>query len=180
MKKRRARMKENSLADIIGYEGDRSDLYREIGRFVFEYSRLEHDLRTHLRRKAQIPFDFGTPIMSAFDFAKLCNALIAVSEIEEADGKPDPTIKDLLKRAKAINDIRVAVVHGLWMSTFAGDRAKHISRNSMKPTNYFEYEGDLDEQSDLIVKLRAELAEAIHAGHERRGPKLAKKRRKID
>ncbi|MBN9004880.1 MAG: hypothetical protein J0H40_05640 [Rhizobiales bacterium] len=180
MKKRRARMKENSLADIIGFEGDRGDLYREIGRFVFEYSRLEHDLRSHLRRKAQVPFDFDTPIMSAFDFARLCNAMIAVSEIEEADGKPDPVLKDLLKQAKAINDIRVAVVHGRWMSTYAGDRARHVSRNSMKPTNYFENEGDLDEQSDAIVKLRADLAEAVHAGNERRGPKAVKKRRKLD
>jgi hypothetical protein len=125
-----------SLADIIAFEGDKSDLFREIGRFVFEYSRLEHDLRTYLRRKAQVPFDFNTPIMSAFDFARLCNALIAVSE--------------------------------------------HVSRSSMKPTNYFENEGDLDEQSDAIVKLRAHLAEAIRAGNERRGPKAVKKRRKVD
>ncbi|WP_375312851.1 hypothetical protein WHZ77_06105 [Bradyrhizobium sp. A5] len=172
-------MKENSLADIIAFEGDKSDLFREIGRFVFEYSRLEDELRTHLRRKAQVPFDFNTPIMSAFDFARLCNALIAVSEIEE-DGKPDPALEKLLKQALKINEKRVAVVHGRWMSTYAGDRAQHVSRSSMKPTNYFENEGDLDEQSDAIVKLRADLAEVIHAGNERRRPKIAKKRRKID
>ncbi|ABE39400.1 hypothetical protein IP86_02690 [Rhodopseudomonas sp. AAP120] len=180
MKQRRARMKENILADIIGFNGDRRDLYCEIGRFIFEYSALEQDLRRHLRRKAQVPFDFDAPIMSAFDFARLCNAMNAVSAIEEADGLPDPAIKHLMSKALKINDARVAVVHGSWMSTYAGDRARYVSRTSMKPANHFEFAGDLDELSDSIVKLRREISEAISAGDERRGPKIVKKRRKID
>lgn len=40
----------------------------------------------------------------------------------------------------------------------------------MKQQRMFEYEGDLDEHSDGIVKLRAEIAEAVRAGDERRGP----------
>jgi hypothetical protein len=180
MKKRRARMDASIiLADIIAFEGDRSDLFGEIGRFVFEYSRLEHDLRTYLRRKAQVPYDFGTPIMSAFDFARLCSALVAVSAIEE-DGDPDPALKKLLNKAQDINQVRVAVVHGRWMSTYAGDRAEHVSRSSMKPQRYFEHAGDLDEYSDAIVKLRAQIAEAVRAGNKRRGPKAVKKRRKLD
>jgi hypothetical protein len=180
MKKRRARKGDNILADIIGFDGDRRDLYCEIGRFIFEYSGLEHDLRRHLRRKAQVPFDFDAPIMSAFDFARLCNALVAVSAIEEADGLPDPAIKGLMSKALRINEARVAVVHGSWMSTYAGDRARHVSRTSMKPVNYFEHAGDLDDLSDAIVKLRRDISNAISDGDERRGPKVVKKRRKID
>jgi hypothetical protein len=46
----------------------------------------------------------------------------------------------------------------------------------MKQHKLFEYEGDLDEASDAIVELRAEIAAAIHAGDERR-PKPKKRKR---
>jgi hypothetical protein len=42
----------------------------------------------------------------------------------------------------------------------------------MRQQRMFEHEGDLDEQSDKIVKLRADIAEAVNAGDERRGPRL--------
>ena len=90
MKSRRARM-QNSLADIIGYDGDRTALYREIGRFVFEYSQLEFDLRRILRRKVGIAIEHDDIMTAGFDFAKLIAAVIAASAIEEG-GKPDPAL----------------------------------------------------------------------------------------
>jgi hypothetical protein len=173
LKKRRARM-ENSLADIIGWDGDKSDLYREIGRFVFEYSQLEFDLRRIFRKKIGIDFEHDDIMTVGFDFAKLCAALIAASAIEE-DGEADPILKKLLGRCHKINDVRVAVVHGRWSSTFGGDRAIHVARGSMKQQPMFEYEGDLDEHSDAIVKLRADIADAVSAGDERRGPPKKKR-----
>jgi hypothetical protein len=174
-KKRRARMV-NSLADIIGWNGDRSDLYREIGRFVFEYSQLEFELRRIFRTKVRIAIEHDDIMTAGFDFARLCAALLAASAIEE-DGKPDPALAKLLNQCKRVNEVRIAVVHGRWSSTYGGDRAIHVGRNSMKQERMFEYEGDLDEHSDAIVKLRADIAEAFTAGDERR-PKPKKRKRK--
>lgn len=173
MKKRRARM-ENSLADIIDWSGDKSDLYREIGRFVFEYSQLEFDLRKIFRKKIGIDFEHDDIMTVGFDFAKLCAALVAASAIEE-DGEADPVLKKLLGQCHKINEVRVAVVHGRWSSTFGGDRAIHVARGSMKQQRMFENEGDLDEYSDAIVKLRANIMEAVSAGNERRGPPKKKR-----
>ena len=79
-KKRRAR-RENSLADIIGWSGDKSDLYREIGRFVFEYSQLEAELRRVFRKKVSIDLEHDLEhndiMTAAFDFAKLVTAILA-------------------------------------------------------------------------------------------------------
>lgn len=176
VKKRRARM-QNSLADIIGYDGDRGALYREIGRFVFEYSQLETDLRRIFRRKVGFTLDHDDIMTAGFDFARLCTALIAASAIEEG-GKADQALEKLIKACHDVNTVRIAVVHGRWSSTYGGDRAIHVARGSMKQHRMFEYEGDLDEESDRIVKLRAAIAEAVSAGDQRRGPPKKKRRRK--
>jgi hypothetical protein len=172
-KKRRTRM-ENSLADIIGWTGDKGDLYREIGRFVFEYSQLEFDLRSIFRRMVGFDFEHDDIMTAGFDFARLCAALIAASAIEE-DGKPDPTFEKLISQCKRINEVRIAVVHGRWSSTYGGDRAIHVGRNSMKQQRMFEYAGDLDEHSDAIVNLRAKIADLVSAGDDHRGPRKKKR-----
>jgi hypothetical protein len=75
VKKRRARMEANSLADIIAWPGDKSDLFREIGRFVYEYSQLEFDLRKTFRKKVGIDFEHDDIMTAGFDFAKLARPL---------------------------------------------------------------------------------------------------------
>lgn len=175
-KKRRARM-EAMLADIIGFEGDRSDLFREIGRFVFEYSQLEAELRRIFRKKVGIDFEYEDIMTAAFDFAKLVTALLAASAIEEdrADEKPDPALEKLLKACHKVNEARVAVVHGRWSSTYGGDRVYQVARGSMKQQKMFEYEGDLDDLSESIINLRKDIVEAVRAGDERRGPPKKKR-----
>lgn len=176
MKKRRARM-ENSLADIIAWPGDKSDLFKEIGRFVYEYSQLEADLRKIFRKKMGYDLEHDDIMTAGFDFAKLVTAIIAASVIEEdrEDDKPDMALKALLNKCHDVNAVRIAVVHGRWSSTFGGDRVVQVARGSMKQQKMFEYEGDLDEHSDGIVKLRADIAEAVRAGDERRGPPKKKR-----
>ena len=111
---------------------------------------------------------------AGFDFAKLWTALVAASAIEE-DGDADPVFKKLMGKCHDVNAVRIAVVHGRWNSTFGGDRAIHVARGSMKQQRMFEYEDDLDEHSDGIVKLRAEIAEAVRAGNQRRRPPKKKR-----
>lgn len=141
---------------------------------MFEYSQLEFDLRRIFRKKVGFDFEHDDIMTAGFDFARLCTALIAASAIEE-DGKTDPAFEKLISQCKRVNDVRIAVVHGRWSSTYGGDRAIHVGRNSMKQQRMFEYAGDLDEHSDAIVKLRASIAEVVSAGDERRGPPKKKR-----
>jgi hypothetical protein len=75
-----------------------------------------------------------------------------------------------LKACKAINDIRVAVVHGRWVSTLGGDSVLQVSRGTMKRHRLLEKEGELDRHSDAIIKLRVDIADAICAASKRRKP----------
>lgn len=155
------------LADIIAYDGDKSALYAEIGRFVFEFSLLEATLRRILRRKLKLHVAYKDIMTAGFDFAKLVTAVLAASALEEG-GKPEPALQKLLNRCHDINALRVAVVHGQWSSTLGGDSAYHVTRGSMTQKRFFEYEGDLDAASDEIVKLRDDINAAISRSNERR------------
>jgi hypothetical protein len=158
------------LAYLVENDGDKSDLYHEIGRFVFEYSKLEFALRRHFRRKVGYKLEFDDVMSTGFDFAKLCNALLALSATE-AGGNSDPTLKGLIDECHRINAVRVAVVHGTWFSTRAEDRVVHVSRSSMRRQTLFRKAGDLDKHTDAMIKLRDDIAEAICAANEARGAK---------
>ncbi len=169
MSRRRVSVEQNPLAFVIANDGDKSDLFRQIGRFVFEYSQLEFDLRRHFRRKIGFALQFGDVMLTGFDFARLCNAIKKVSAIEEG-GQADPVLVKHLTACKAINDVRVAVVHGRWESSLGGDSVLQVSRQNMKRRRLLEKEGELDRRSDEIIKLRASIADAIHAANDRRKP----------
>lgn len=158
---------QNVLARLVENDGDKSELFQEIGRFIFEYSKLEFALRRHFRRKVGYKLDFDDVLSTGFDFAKLCNALLALSAMENG-GEPDPALKSLISKCKKINDVRVAVVHGTWYSSLAEDRVIHVSRQNMKRQDVFRVAGDLDKHSDAMVKLRDDIAEAISANNDAR------------
>lgn len=159
---------QNALAHLIENDGDKSDLFHEIGRFIFEYSKLEFTLRRHFRRRVGYKIEFDDVMSTGLDFAKLCNGLLALSA-REAGGKPDPVLKKLIDECHRINAVRVAVVHGTWFSTLAEDRVVHVSRTSMQKQTMFRNAGDLDKHSDAMIKLRDAISVAIYAANERRG-----------
>jgi hypothetical protein len=168
MARRRVSILENPLASLIAND-DRDDLHRAIGRFIFEYSQLEFLLRRILRHKLGIKMDHDDVVTAAFDFAKLCTAIVELSAIEEG-GKPDRKLKDLIGDCHDVNGIRIAVVHGRWISTLAGDQVLH------KRTIKLDEEGKLDRESDGIGRLRERITEVAHAGDERRKRKAANSR----
>lgn len=141
---------------------DQEPIYREIGRFVFQFSQLEYTLRYHVAEMARIDDEFFDIVTSPLDFAKLCSMLLALSA-KEKGGKADPALKDLISECHDVNAIRIRVVHGLWVVGSGHDRAIHTSRNSMKSEVYFDRPGDLDAQADRCAKLRSEIENAIYA-----------------
>jgi hypothetical protein len=167
MVRRKITSKQNALASLIANDGDKRDLFIEIGRFIFEYSQLEFDLRQHFRRKIGFGRQFNDVMSAGFDFARLCNALKAISAIEEG-GQPHPVLAKHLKSCMEINDIRVAVVHGHWVSTLGGDTVVKVSVQNMKRQRLLEKDGELARWSDAIKVLRADIADAIEAADEQR------------
>jgi hypothetical protein len=137
-------------------------VYREIERFIFEFSQIEYTLRYHVADMARVDDQYFDIVTSAFDFAKLCSALLALSA-KEKGGKPDPVLKDLVAACHEVNAVRLRVVHGLWVVGSGNDRAIHTSRNSMKSEVYFDKPGDLDDQSNRCNKLRSDIEKAIYA-----------------
>jgi hypothetical protein len=111
---------------------------------------------------ARIDDKYFDILTSAFDFAKLCSALLALSA-KEKGGKPDPTLKDLIADCHEVNTTRLRVVHGLWVVGAGYDRAIHTSRNSMQSEVYFDKPGDLDDQSNRCQQLRSDIEKAIYA-----------------
>jgi hypothetical protein len=144
-------------------------VYREIGRFIFEFSQLEYTLRYYVADMARVDDQYFDIMTSAFDFAKLCSALVALSA-KEKGGRPDPVLKDLVAACHEINTVRIRVLHGLWVVGSGNDRAIHTSRNSMKGEVYFDTPGDLDDQSNRRNKLRSDIEKAIYAMPSLRTP----------
>jgi hypothetical protein len=166
MKRRRVKIEENALAYLIANE-DRDDLYRQIGRFVFEYSQLEFSLRRVLRRKMGVKLEYDHLMVAGFDFAKVCFAIKELSALEEG-GTPDPSLAKVISGCLKINELRVAVVHGRWSSSLGGDGVVHVPRSSMKRTMMLDKEGDLDRYANAIEKLQEDLVEVVTAGDDRR------------
>jgi hypothetical protein len=140
---------------------EKDRIYREIGRFIFEFSQLEYTLRHHVSEMARLDEQYFDIITSAFDFAKLCTALLALSG-QRNGGKPDPEVEKLIKTCHEVNTVRLRVVHGLWVVGSGHDRAIHTSRNSMKSEVHFDKPGDLDEWSDKTSKLRWGIDQAVN------------------
>lgn len=137
-------------------------IYREIGRFIFEFSQLEYTLRHWVAEWADVKEEYFNIVTSGFDFAKLCDALRALSTKANA-GVPDPEIERLVSDCMKMNQDRVRVAHGLWVVGAGHDRVIHTSRNSMKSQVYFDQPGDLESKADRCNQLRSQVDHAVQA-----------------
>jgi hypothetical protein len=68
-------MSDNVVTGInFGGPGPTDPIYREIGRFIFQFSQLEYTLRYHVAEMARIGDEYFDIVTSGLDFAKLCPA----------------------------------------------------------------------------------------------------------
>ncbi|WP_315797665.1 hypothetical protein [Bradyrhizobium sp. SZCCHNRI3043] len=139
---------------------DRDRAYREIGRFVFEFSQLEYTLRYHVAELCRIPDENFEIATSGLDFAKLCSALLALAD--RRAGRKDHALKEPIARCHEINTIRLRVVHGLWVIGVGNNRVIHTSRHSMKSDVFFEKPGVLEGEADRCSQLRWDVDQAVH------------------
>lgn len=123
--------------------------YGAIGRFVARFGGLESTLRLHLAEEIKLDLNYAT-IVVTHDFALLCTAVFKVfSKTLETKEKRE-RLKILISKCRALNDIRVKVVHGQWFADFEGGTVAHVSRRKLETE-------DTKDMAKLLIKATDEI-----------------------
>lgn len=136
------------------------EVYRAIGRFIFEFSQVEFTIRHYLAERIGLKDEHFMPVVVSFDVAVLCNVTKAVF----AQGRADEStrIKKGINRFFDLIQNRNRVVHGLWAHSEEGGVVHHVPR-SLKPDRLDNQAGELEKCADELNALRAELESAFAA-----------------
>jgi hypothetical protein len=124
------------------------ELMEAIGEFIFNFSRLECALRFGLAADLDLEGPLFEPVIGPYDFAMLCKVQEAVSGAKHPPHIHE-NVKKILKRALALNQSRVIIAHGTW--DFTG--ATHISRNSLKSSDYFKTPAEIKKLADEAIQI---------------------------
>jgi hypothetical protein len=119
--------------------------YRAIGRFIFEFSQVEHTIRHYVGESIGLSGKYFSDIVESYDIAMLC--MVA-------------KLKPLISNFRALNDNRVRVAHGLWMPFLDGGTVHHTSRRlkrEVKPNQA----AFLEKLADEACYIRAEMERAF-------------------
>jgi hypothetical protein len=104
--------------------------FRAIGRFLFEFSQLDYEIRRQVGEAAGVDLIHVHDIMTR-DFGPLCIAAIKVFDFEYSGTREKlrrEKMRGLLKRAQSLNNTRNVVAHGLWVPFEKGGKVIHIPR----------------------------------------------------
>ena len=133
--------------------------YREIGRFLFEFSQLEFTIRVQLAGLLKLPEDNFDIVTSPYDFAMLCTVTQALALKHRPENAE--VIREVFSSCRALNDRRVHVAHGLWTLGGEGLVVRHVSRASLHPKFHFERVGDLRRLADEAQRLIGRMFEIV-------------------
>jgi hypothetical protein len=141
---------------------DAESTYHAIGRFMFEFSQLEYAIKHYVAETAGIQEMYFHAVMS-HDFALLCT--VASEVLFQNFGEKDKErLKGIISRARALNNERVRVAHGLWVPFKEGGTVLHVSRSSLKPTWDVGQAQHLEDKADEVLKLRMEFERIMIVG----------------
>ena len=134
---------------------------RAIGRFIFEFSQLEHELRCLIWDEIDQNGNFFYDVMFAFEVAPLCSMALSIFLLT---WKPDKFAvgERIVKRFMAINDLRNRVVHGQWMHFSEDGTLLHTSRHG-KGRQYDNQALELEKTAEELKQLYLSLREAARA-----------------
>jgi hypothetical protein len=131
--------------------------YRAIGRFIYEFSQLEYEIRVRVSDEIGLP-DWHFNEIMVHDFTMLCNAALKVFEFAYNTEKHRwVEMEPLLKKALGLGVIRNSVAHGLWVPSMEGGKVIHVSR-SLKPNISVEQADALEKKADEANAVRAGIA----------------------
>ena len=124
-------------------------LFSAIGRFIYEFSQLEDDLKQRVAGAISLRDEHFAAIMT-YDFAMLCT----VAETVLTPIYQTAKFKALIGKCRSLNIDRVRVVHGTWE---IGMGVVHVSRQKLEYAVHFNDTDALARQADLANDLREEL-----------------------
>ena len=106
--------------------------YRAIGRFIKMFSSIERTMRMFLAEAVELNLEYVTPIIT-HDFALLCTAVKTVYLRLLKTDEERAILKQLISECRALNDLRVKVVHGeVWFPGHNGGTVAHVSRQTLE------------------------------------------------
>lgn len=120
------------MTEYVPEENDPEETYLAIGHFIKRFSSIEWTLRYYLPQAVGLDMKYMDVIIT-HDFALLCTAVSTVySELLKTD-QERKRLKKLIGQCRAMNDIRIKVVHGLnWFADFDGGTLAHVSRSTLR------------------------------------------------
>jgi hypothetical protein len=172
------------------FPGDADDKwFGAIGRFIFEFSRLEYTLRQYVAREIGLHDQHFVAIASQFNFAGLCAAAYVGlhyigPSIQDDLGEPpahvlkrkwkrqrkiwedlvdehERMLKKLVNECKSLNEDRVRIVHGLWNIAGETRDLNYVSRYNFTHKTYFQDANELAEKAEKAARLRSEFEEVV-------------------
>ena len=97
--------------------------------------------------------------MASYDFRMLCVVTNAI--LTQKSPTQQSSIDGVFKECLALNnDKRVPLAHGTWATDGEVLAARHVSRNSLKRSDYFMDPNDLERATATASRLMAKLLEA--------------------
>lgn len=136
--------------------------FRAIGRFLFEFSQLDYEIRRQVGEAAGIDIWHVHHIMTQ-DFGPLCITAIKVFDFEYSGTREKPRrdkIRNLLKRAQSLNNIRNTVAHGLWVPFEEGGKVIHMPRTLQLHVSSQQAK-TLEKKADEAKELRRQIESVI-------------------
>jgi hypothetical protein len=150
--------------NAIGKErsGMLNRLYTAIGRFIFEFSKIDSIIRRSVGEALKLGNERFHVVTSSYDFAELCRVtqslyLTASGCTEEKRGE----LERLFKDCDRINRARVRIVHGAWFLSEDGLGTEHVSRQTLKPTIYFPRIEDIEKACSDAADLGSRLDKVL-------------------
>ena len=126
-----------------------------IGRFITAFSQLEFFLKVALAGVLQIKEEHYNAVVDPYDFSMLCTVTSAIFKQEAPEREAD--IEKVLSRCRALNNHRVRIAHGVWLHESYGLKARHISRQSLKPEFYYHDSEELERLTETAQQLKVEV-----------------------
>ena len=147
--------------------------FRAIGRFLFEFSQLDYEIRRQVGEAAGVD-DWHVHSIMTQDFGPLCIAAIAVFDFEYSTTRQKAQrdiMRGLLKRAQSLNNVRNAVAHGLWVPFEDGGKVIHMPKNLQLNVSSQQARA-LEMKADEAKELRREIEAVVTEKPPRRKSKV--------
>jgi hypothetical protein len=144
-----------------------NELFRAIGHFTFQFSQLEFTIRHALADMLNLGEELFDPITAPYDFATLCRVTKMVLQ-KSASADPDMCneIDKVVRDCLRLNEQRVRIAHGTW---FVGNVALHVSRGTLKASEYFKSSDDIEKQAEEAQRLMGRISEIVFGKPKPRG-----------